>query len=55
MAPKEKIRAGELHPFDGPVLDQDGKETIPAGRAMNDGELAKMDYYVQGVQGKLPK
>lgn len=55
MAAKEAIRKGEMHPFDGPVLDQDGNEAIPAGRAMTDGELAKMDFYVQGVQGKLPK
>ncbi len=55
MAAKQAIRQGEMHPFDGPVLDQDGNETIPEGRAMSDAELAKMDYYVQGVQGKLPK
>lgn len=49
------IAAGKLHPFAGPVKDQSGKERVPAGKAMPDGELAVMDFYVEGVQGQLPK
>jgi len=49
------IVAGKLHPFAGPVVDQDGKTRVPAGRNMADDELGKMDYYVEGVASKLPK
>ncbi len=49
------IKAGTLHPFAGPVTDQDGKTRVPAGRNMTDDELGKMDYYVEGVASKLPK
>jgi simple sugar transport system substrate-binding protein len=50
-----EITAGTLHPFAGPVVDQDGKTRIPAGKTMSDEELGKMDYYVEGVASKLPK
>lgn len=49
------IAAGRLHPFGGPVKDQGGKERVPAGKFMPDDQLAVMDYYVEGVQGQLPK
>ena len=48
------IAAGKFHPFTGPVRDNEGKERLPAGAAMSDDVLSKMDYYVEGVQGKLP-
>ncbi len=50
-----EIKAGTLHPFAGPVVDQDGKTRVAAGTSMPDDELGKMDYYVQGVASKLPK
>jgi simple sugar transport system substrate-binding protein len=50
-----EIIAGKLQPFAGPVVDQDGKTRVPAGKAMTDDEIGKMDYYVQGVASKLPK
>ncbi len=48
------IKAGTLQPFAGPVVDQDGKTRVPAGKSMSDEELGKMDYYVEGVASKLP-
>ena len=30
-------------------------ERLAAGKVMTDDVLSKMDYYVEGVQGKLPK
>jgi simple sugar transport system substrate-binding protein len=48
------IASGKLHPFVGPVKDNDGKERIAAGQTLGDEALSKMDYYVEGVQGKLP-
>jgi len=50
---KNGIAAGKLHPFDGPVKNQAGKEIIPAGQHASDEQLLKMDWFVQGVQGKL--
>ena len=38
----------------GPIKDNDGKERLAAGKMITDDELSKMDYYVEGVQGKLP-
>jgi basic membrane protein A and related proteins len=56
VAAKEKdIAAGKLHPFQGPVKDNSGKERVAAGKTMSDDELQKMDFYVEGVQGSLPK
>jgi len=49
------IGAGKFHPFTGPVKDNEGKERLAAGKAMDDATLSKMDYYAEGVQGKLPK
>ena len=51
---EQEIIAGSLHPFTGPVVDNAGKERLAAGKVMDDDALSKMDYYVQGVQGKLP-
>ena len=51
---EQEIIAGSLHPFTGPVVDNAGKERLAAGKVMDDDTLSKMDYYVQGVQGRLP-
>ena len=52
---RKGIEAGTLHPFQGPLKDQAGQERIPAGRAATDEEILKMDWYVQGIEGTLPK
>ncbi len=46
--------AGRLHPFAGRLLDQDGQVRQAQGTP-SDEALAKMDYFVQGVVGTLPK
>ena len=54
VAAKEKdIVSGKLTPFDGPVKDNEGKVRLEKG-PMPDAALEKMDYYVEGVSGKLP-
>jgi simple sugar transport system substrate-binding protein len=56
VAEKEAaIRSGDLHPFSGPISNQDGEELVADGATMSDEELQKMEWYVEGVQGKLPK
>ncbi len=52
---EKQLTAGTLHPFAGPVVDQDGKTRVAAGDTMSDGDLSGMDYYLQGVVSKLPK
>jgi hypothetical protein len=52
---EKDIIAGKLHPFQGPLKDNTGKERVPAGKTMSDDQLQKMDFYVAGVQGSLPK
>jgi simple sugar transport system substrate-binding protein len=51
---QEAIKSDNFHPFQGPIRDQDGKLRIAAGTRISDADLQKMDWYVQGVQGKLP-
>ena len=48
------MKAGKFHPFTGPIRDNAGKERIAAGKTLDDATLNRMDYYVEGVQGKLP-
>ncbi len=52
---RDDIIAGSLHPFAGPINNQAGEEVVKAGTSIADGDLAGMDWYVEGVQGKLPK
>ncbi len=49
------IKAGKLHPFQGPIMNQAGKVMVPAGSVAPDKMLLTMDWYVKGVEGKLPK
>ncbi|MBS0320912.1 MAG: BMP family ABC transporter substrate-binding protein [Proteobacteria bacterium] len=51
---KADMVAGKLAAFAGPIKDNEGKERLPAGKTLTDDELNKMNYYVEGVQGKVP-
>jgi basic membrane protein A len=48
------IKAGEFHPFTGPIASSEGKEIAAKGVVLTDEQLGKMDFYVQGVVGKVP-
>jgi basic membrane protein A len=52
---KSLIVQGKLHPFTGPIKDQSGEIKVPEGTVMTDGGMLGMKWYVEGVQGKLPK
>ncbi|MGF1611647.1 MAG: BMP family ABC transporter substrate-binding protein [Kiloniellales bacterium] len=54
-AAEEGIKNGTLHPFQGPITDQDGNLRVKEGEALGDEELLRMDWYVAGVLDKLPK
>ena len=49
-AVKAEIIAGTRHPFTGPIMDQSGAERVGSGLIVPDADLAKMDWYVKGVQ-----
>ena len=51
----ESIRSGDLHPFTGPIRNQAGEVVVPAGAVADDGMLAGMNFYVEGVDDKLPE
>jgi basic membrane protein A len=42
---------GSYEVFTGPIADQSGKERVPKGERMKDGDMLVMDWYAQGVQG----
>ena len=53
-AAKEKIISGELHPFAGPLKDQNGEVKVPEGTTMTDDEIWNMSWFVEGVIGEIP-
>lgn len=52
---RKDITAGTFHPFTGPIVDRDGKEVAKVGEIIPDEQLLKMSYFVEGVEGDLPK
>ena len=50
LARQADIAAGRLHPFTGPLHDQNGKLVLPAGKTLSDAQILKMNWLVQGVQ-----
>lgn len=54
-ATEAAIIAGELHPFTGPVMKQDGTQWLAEGEVADDGTLLGLGFYVQGVDDQLPQ
>ncbi|PHP28630.1 BMP family ABC transporter substrate-binding protein [Limimaricola cinnabarinus] len=52
---KDKIAAGELHPFTGPINKQDGSAWLAEGETADDETLAGMNFYVEGIKGEIPQ
>ncbi|WP_374327981.1 BMP family ABC transporter substrate-binding protein [Azonexus sp.] len=52
---RDALKAGTLHPFTGPLKDQTGKLVLAAGKTYTDPELKQMNFYVEGVEGAIPK
>ena len=50
-----KIESGELHPFTGPINKQDGSVWLKEGEVSDDGTLLGMNFYIEGVDDKLPQ
>ncbi|WP_109465904.1 BMP family ABC transporter substrate-binding protein [Albibacillus kandeliae] len=52
---KASIESGEYHPFTGPLNKQDGSTWLAEGEVADDGTLAGMNFYVEGVKGDIPQ
>ena len=50
---QDEIRIGKFHPFTAPIKSNDGKEVLASG-SLSDAQLGAMNYYVEGVIGKVP-
>ncbi|MEL6838680.1 MAG: BMP family ABC transporter substrate-binding protein [Pseudomonadota bacterium] len=51
----EAMRSGEYHPFTGPINKQDGSVWLAEGEIADDGTLAGMDFYVEGLTAEIPQ
>ena len=51
LAYAQKLIAGELQPFAGPIKDQTGTVRIPEGTAWGPLDMGKFDWLVEGVIG----
>jgi basic membrane protein A and related proteins len=52
---KAKLISGELIPFGGPIKDNAGKEMVAAGGVMADAIFNSLNWYVDGIEGSVPK
>ncbi len=55
LALMESIASGEYHPFTGPLNQQDGTPWLAEGETADDGTLAGMNFYVEGLEGEIPQ
>ncbi|MDX8529759.1 BMP family ABC transporter substrate-binding protein [Mesorhizobium sp. VK25A] len=51
----EKKIAGGWNPFTGPIAKQDGSPWLKDGEVADDGTLLGMNFYVKGIDDKLPQ
>ncbi len=49
------IKSGKFNPFTGPITKQDGTVVGEAGKPLADGDILGMNWYVKGVDDKLPQ
>lgn len=52
---REQFIQGTAHPFDGPVKDQNGVVRVSKGKVLDDRGQLEMDWYVEGIEGSIPK
>lgn len=51
---QEALAAGTLEIFSGPLYDNQGKLRLGEGETMTAGELARFDWFVDGIVGTIP-
>ncbi|WP_258360625.1 BMP family ABC transporter substrate-binding protein [Moorella sulfitireducens] len=54
-AKKKEIMDGTWDVFTGPIKDQSGKIRVPEGQRMSDADMLQFDWFVEGVEGEIPK
>ena len=52
---RDKIAAGEYHPFTGPLNKADGSAWLADGQTATDEELSGMNFFVEGITAELPQ
>lgn len=53
-AAKAGLKAGNFHPWKGPVVDQAGKTVVEKDVTPDDKFMLGINFYVKGVDGKVP-
>jgi len=51
---KAGLKDGSFSIWKGPIVGQDGKELVAAGAVADDKFLSGVNFYVKGVEGKVP-
>ncbi|WP_298837780.1 BMP family ABC transporter substrate-binding protein [uncultured Roseobacter sp.] len=54
LALKAALADGSYHAFTGPLNKQDGSPFLAEGETADDGTLAGMNFYVEGITGEIP-
>jgi basic membrane protein A len=54
LARGQEIADGKFHPFTGPIKSNEGKDIAAKDAVLTDEQLGQMNFYVQGVVGKVP-
>jgi len=52
---KQALMDHSLQVFTGPIKDQSGNIALAAGKTFSDKELLSMNFFIEGVQGTIPK
>ncbi|MBV8261178.1 MAG: BMP family ABC transporter substrate-binding protein, partial [Paraburkholderia sp.] len=52
---RDDMIAGKFDPFAGPIKGQNGAIKVAAGTSLPDAELLRLNWFVEGVEGTLPK
>ncbi|MCY0385768.1 BMP family ABC transporter substrate-binding protein [Robbsia sp. Bb-Pol-6] len=52
---RNAMTSGQFDPFAGPIKDQGGAVKVAANAKLSDADLQRMNWYVDGVDGVLPK
>ncbi|KIC22859.1 MULTISPECIES: BMP family ABC transporter substrate-binding protein [unclassified Leisingera] len=55
LAIKDAQANGTYHAFTGPINKQDGSAWLAEGETADDGTLAGMNFYVEGIEGDIPQ
>lgn len=52
---RKQLIDGTLEPFAGPVKDQTGAVKVAEGKKMSDKDILGINFFVEGVEGTIPK